>query len=299
MWGTGSMSGYGVVFYKTAVAGYDGIDKMSKIGSVIYFVVLPLSFLYAAMLIIPAINGADDSDSVLNRKFSSMSSNSSGRDAHYIDEKYLHDNNGVVRPVTPQMQTASVYYHNLNIREEINRNTDFYQVEAEDPSELREKIVMFAPENASTGKKTVTKVTYGIDWSLDTRQEDGECKFYGANVVTTVNTMVPQWVGIESQSDDVKSQWGNLLNSVSKYEAKHNQIMVEITREISNRIRFIPRQALCSELINKVNDIGNHGIELAKEKMKRYRYETGGGKLMGVKMPAFARQDYIETVNAD
>ena len=75
--------------------------------------------------------------------------------------------------------------------------------------------------------------------------------------------------------------------------------MIEVSKEIANRIRFIPKQSLCSDLVEKVNNIGNSGLELAKEKMRRYRYETAGGRYFGVRMPAFARRDYVESVETE
>ena len=270
-----------------------------KIVTALGIIVVPLVILYVFLFVLPGLSAVRGSDSVLDRKFTTVDADNNVREKPYIDEAYLND--AARNQIAFQQKIArnDVYYHDLDIRERINKNTEFYPIEASDPDELREKIVMFAPENASTGKKSVTKVTYGVDWSLDTRQEEGECKFYGANIVTSVTMMVPQWVGIEGQPDDVKEQWGSFLTSVSKYEATHNQIMIDVSRDIANRIRFIPKQSLCSDLIEKVNVIGNHGLDLAKEKMKRYRYETAGGRYFGVKMPAFARRDYVESVETE
>ena len=270
-----------------------------KIVTALSIIVVPLVVLYVFLFVLPGMTSAG-SGSVLDRKFSTVNADNNVVDKPYIDESYLSEA-GRNQLAYQQMNAAKgdVYYHDLSIREKINKNTEFYQVEASDPDELREKIVMFAPENASTGKKSVTKVTYGVDWSLDTRQEEGECKFYGANIVTNVTMMVPQWVGMENQPDEVKEQWGTFLTSVSNYEATHNQIMIEVSKEIANRIRFIPKQSLCSDLVEKVNNIGNSCLELAKEKMRRYRYETAGGRYFGVRMPAFARRDYVESVETE
>ncbi len=275
---------------------------MPKIVTVLCFVGAPLAVIYVALFVLPHFMDGYKG-SVLDRKFSSSDADAYGREGSYVNEShYLSGNGGVPRSRQVAMQESAaagqVYYHDLSIREKVSKNTEFYPVEAASPAELRNKIAMFAPDNVSTGKKSVTKVTYGVDWSIDARQEDGECKFYGADVITTVTVSVPKWVGMEDQPEEVRAQWADFLSSVSKYETRHDQIMIEISKDIANRIRFIPRQALCSDLVRKVNEIGSNGLDSAREKMSRYRYETGGGKQLGVRVPAFARGDYVESVNS-
>ena len=67
--------------------------------------------------------------------------------------------------------------------------------------------------------------------------------------------------------------------------------MEGVSRQIAERIRFVKKRALCSDLIADVNQIGTVMLSDARDRVKRYRSETGAGRQMGVRLPVFADSD--------
>lgn len=245
---------------------------------------VPAMLVYALLNYVPQLISSNDAqkNSALSKEFQSIS-----------------DDNGSVRvngdqTLNGKNKATDYFYKNLRIDEVINKNTEFYSIVADNPLELREKIMEMAPENSSTSRKSITKVSYSIDWTLETTQSVGECKLYGAKVITNITMTMPKWEGLENQPEDVRIQWGNYLESVVRYENRHNRIMEKVSHSIAERIRFIPKQVFCEDLISKINDLGTKGLDDAKIKVKRYQSETGGGKLLGVQLPVFTTDSPLQ-----
>ena len=148
------------------------------------------------------------------------------------------------------------YYHDVQIDEVVNRNTEFYDLNASNPDELRKAILENAPTNADSGRHSISKMSYGVDWNLDTIQENGECKLLGVKVVTNITMLMPRWNGVANMGIDAQRAWSDYLSSVASYGERHNKIMEGVSRQIAERIRFVKKRALCSDLIADVNQIG-------------------------------------------
>lgn len=257
---------------------------------------VPLAIVYTLFIYAPIYGPmwfpewfpAEEDDSVLDRPFSSMSGgkivtgggNYTELSQEFGGEETVHEK----------------FYHNLNISEVTNKHTEFYDVTALDPQSLREEIMNLAPENSNTSRKSITKVTYSVDWSLDTQQTEEGCELYGAKIITNITTTIPRWIGIENQAPEVQAEWDKFMAAVSSYEKRHNHIMERVSNNIANKIKFVPRQALCSDLLTIVNKIGVSGVENAKSSVRRYQSETGGGRYMGVQMPKFQSGNMAENV---
>ena len=183
------------------------------------------------------------------------------------------------------------YYHDVQIDEVVNRNTEFYDLNASNPDELRKAILENAPTNADSGRHSISKMSYGVDWNLDTIQENGECKLLGVKVVTNITMLMPRWNGVANMGIDAQRAWSDYLSSVASYGERHNKIMEGVSRQIAERIRFVKKRALCSDLIADVNQIGTVMLSDARDRVKRYRSETGAGRQMGVRLPVFADSD--------
>lgn len=265
---------------------------MRKTLLAISVVAVPAILVYALLNYVPQLIIANSDEtqkaSALSKEFQSIS-----------------EKNGTVTikddsSLASSTRATNYFYKNLHIDEIINKNTEFYTIVADTPLELRDRILEYAPENSNTTRKSITKVSYSFDWTLDTVQEADECKLYGAKVITNITLTMPRWEGIEKQTDDVRLQWGKYLENVVNYENRHNRIMEKVSHAIAERIRLIPKQAFCDDLIEKVNSLGSKGISDAKIKVKRYQSETGGGRLLGVQLPIFSTDDIFDPqLNSD
>ncbi len=238
-------------------------------------------------------------DSSLNKQFSTIVGDKivvgSMDDLSALDNIKLDSSKGLSRSEQVRLANGTVvgdsYYHNINVEEIVNRQTEFYNLVANTPDELREQILKNAPVNSNTQKQSLNRMSYSVDWNLDTVQEEGECKLLGAKVVTTITLTMPRWIGIENMEPDAQKAWNEYLTSVDNYGNKHNKILDEISKNIANAIRLIHKRELCDDLISEVNDSGSKILINARGNLKRYQSETGGGRLMGVKLPVFADSD--------
>ena len=261
---------------------------MRKTLFAICIVVFPLVLVYCLLTYLPMLLSESSDSSLLDKKFSSLGgNNSNSNDYSNVANNYLSRNN-------VEDNKSEFYYHDVRITEQTTQNTEFYDVEALDPENFEKQIVELAPLKKSTNRRSVTKVTSYIDWTLDTSQENDECKLYGAKIITNITTTLPHWVGIDDQPFEVQHSWNEFLDSVSKYETRHNHIVERISKEIAKKIRFVKKEKLCSVLINKINNIGMSGITKAENSVKRYQSETGGGRMLGVQMPSFSDDPTFE-----
>lgn len=194
-------------------------------------------------------------------------------------------------------QIDDFFYRGIEVEESVSKNTEFYTVKADTPWELREKILASAPENTTTERKSIVKVSYSVDWTLSTTQLAGECKFNGAKLNTVITMTLPLWEGVEMQDESVQKQWQYYLERVSHYESRHNKILERASHQLAQKIKFIPKQALCEDLLEKVNELGANNIEYTKNLVKRYKSETGGGRLLGVQLPTFSPDELARFAN--
>ncbi len=238
---------------------------------------IPVILIYLAYIYLPQMINDDPANQVLNQEFQTLSTSPDGQ---------VHVNSR--RTVEQQSpKTEDYFYKDLKIQEITNKNTEFYNVVADTPLELEEAIKKVAPMNENTKQQSITKVAYSIDWTLDTVQTETTCEFYGATVITNITMTVPRWVGIGLQTEEIQNQWNEYLQNVTSYENRHNSIMEGISHRIAEGMRFIPKQVLCEDLIQHVNELGKEGLGKAKNVVKRYQSETGGGRLLGVQLPKF------------
>ena len=233
-------------------------------------IAIPALLIYGLVVYLPQFltNKQYEKDAILNQEFKSIDTPATKK---YVDKEEVKD----------------YFYQNLKIDENVSKNTQFYSVKADTPWELREKILEEAPTNLTTDKKSIVKVTYSVDWTLSTTQLEGECKFTGAKVNTTITMLLPLWDGLDKQDPQVQEEWHKYLDNVVKYEEKHNKLLEKASHDLAYKIKFIPKQALCDDLIEKVNSLGAKNIETTKVKVGRYKSETGAGKMLGVQLPDF------------
>jgi predicted secreted Zn-dependent protease len=254
---------------------------MRKLLLALMIVGIPALLIYAMIEYLPSIilaQSENPEDSVLNKQFKDITVKNDKSKEVFGDKNLAKD----------------YFYRDVKIEEVVNKNTEFYTVKAETPWELKEKILEYAPENSNTDRKSIVKVTYNVDLSLDVTQEDDECKFYGAKINTNITMILPHWDGVDMQDEEVQNQWHSYLDSVSRYESRHNKLLEKASSNLAYKIKFVPKQALCDDLIKKIQGLDADNKEKTKTLVRRYRSETGGGRMLGVQVPSFTPAELIE-----
>ncbi len=261
---------------------------------------IPMALVYVFLYLFPKmVEDNNNSNSVLSEKYTTVvgdkvlpnvvvPTSSTSREEQILKYEIEHSS-----------KKNDIFYHDLHINELTNRHTEFYDIKASLPEELHDLMEKNAPLNLNNNKKSIVKVSYNIDWHLNLRQEPGECYFYGADIITDITTVLPNWVGVKEQSSEVQQQWAEYIESSAYYSSKHDSIMEKLSHSLAQKIRFIEKKALCSDLIKTVNELGAKQISNAQAFMQRYQSETGNGRMMGVQVPIFAQGNYIASESSD
>ncbi|WP_019001254.1 DUF922 domain-containing protein [Succinimonas amylolytica] len=261
---------------------------------------VPLALVYAFLFILPQFVNGEKEHSVLDERFATVvgdtvlpniANNAVGHNSRADQVLRYNKEHGD--------HSEDVFYHDLDVREHVNRNTSFYDVSADTPEELHDIIESSAPLNVNTNKRSIVKVSYAINWNLDVRQEPEQCEFYGADITVDITTVMPNWTEVRNQAPEVQEQWSRYLADASHYSSRHDPIIIKASKSLAQRIRYVGKQRFCSDLIEAVNAMGDASLVGAEKMMARYKSETGNGRLMGVQVPVFAQSNYIKSLDED
>ncbi|WP_406545920.1 DUF922 domain-containing protein [Succinimonas sp.] len=260
---------------------------------------VPLALVYAFLFILPQFVNDEHKKSVLDEKFATVVGDTVLPGVAENAGGYSRADQVLRYSMEHGSHEDDIFYHNLDIRENVNRNTTFYDVSAETPEDLHDIIEDSAPVNANTNKRSIVKVSYAINWNLDVRQEPDKCEFYGADINVDITTVMPNWMEVREQSPDVQEQWSRYLADASKYSSRHDPIIIKASKKLAQKIRYVGKKRFCNDLIEAVNAIGDESLSGAEKMMARYKSETGNGRLMGVQVPVFAQSNYIKSLDED
>lgn len=181
---------------------------------------------------------------------------------------------------------ADSHYTDVKISPQTQVNMRFYDISASSGAALHEQLLQNAP-HSSAGHRAVGKVTYQLDWQLDTSQLQSSCQLYSVKVTTKVEWVMPNWLQLSNLADNTQSSWNNFLGAMQEYEGRHKAIIQAAAKQIGSGIAGLPVEPNCQALKAAADEVGLQALEAARAQVKRYQLETANGRHMGVSMPAF------------